>query len=217
MGRGKIVIRRIDNSTSRQVTFSKRRGGLFKKAKELAILCDAEVGLVVFSSTSRLYEYASSRFLCVCFCIWELNSLEHVHFLNLIRGFFISVFDIYKYLLFQYLTVYRYNHAPCLSLLIDLLLISHNLYDCFLFPDLNFMSSYTYSIIRSHYAYANSKHLIVNHSFFSFYFTSDLFPSLFLFLSQWELIVWVWYCTTDQKIFTSSFLNYLIFFNFSLF
>ena len=61
MGRGKIVIRRIDNSTSRQVTFSKRRGGLFKKAKELAILCDAEVGLVVFSSTSRLYEYTSSR------------------------------------------------------------------------------------------------------------------------------------------------------------
>jgi MADS-box transcription factor len=41
MGRGKIVIRRIDNSTSRQVTFSKRRNGIFKKAKELAILCDA--------------------------------------------------------------------------------------------------------------------------------------------------------------------------------
>ena len=36
MGRGKIVIRRIDNSTSRQVTFSKRRNGLLKKAKELA-------------------------------------------------------------------------------------------------------------------------------------------------------------------------------------
>uniref|UniRef100_A0A453C563 MADS-box domain-containing protein n=1 Tax=Aegilops tauschii subsp. strangulata TaxID=200361 RepID=A0A453C563_AEGTS len=60
MGRGKIVIRRIDNSTSRQVTFSKRRNGIFKKAKELGILCDAEVGLVIFSSTGRLYEYASS-------------------------------------------------------------------------------------------------------------------------------------------------------------
>ncbi|KAG0447715.1 hypothetical protein HPP92_028185 [Vanilla planifolia] len=60
MGRGKIVIRRIDNSASRQVTFSKRRNGLLKKAKELAILCDAEVGVVVFSSTGRLYEYASS-------------------------------------------------------------------------------------------------------------------------------------------------------------
>ncbi|XP_029121382.1 MADS-box transcription factor 23 isoform X2 [Elaeis guineensis] len=60
MGRGKIVIRRIENSTSRQVTFSKRRKGLLKKAKELAILCDAEVGFVIFSSTGRLYDFASS-------------------------------------------------------------------------------------------------------------------------------------------------------------
>ncbi|KAK4805011.1 hypothetical protein SAY86_004828 [Trapa natans] len=60
MGRGKIVIRRIDNSTSRQVTFSKRRNGLLKKAKELAILCDAEVGVVIFSSTGRLCDFAST-------------------------------------------------------------------------------------------------------------------------------------------------------------
>ncbi|XP_034676444.1 MADS-box transcription factor 23-like isoform X4 [Vitis riparia] len=60
MGRGKIVIRRIDNSTSRQVTFSKRRNGLLKKAKELAILCDAEVGVIIFSSTGKLYDYAST-------------------------------------------------------------------------------------------------------------------------------------------------------------
>ncbi|CAL5438362.1 unnamed protein product [Camellia sinensis] len=57
--RGKIVITRIDNSTSRQVTFSKRRNGLLKKAKELSILCDAEVGVIVISSTGRLYEFAS--------------------------------------------------------------------------------------------------------------------------------------------------------------
>ncbi|KAF8411328.1 hypothetical protein HHK36_003875 [Tetracentron sinense] len=61
MGRGKIVIRRIDNSTSRQVTFSKRRNGLLKKAKELAILCDAEVGLMIFSSTGKLHDFASSK------------------------------------------------------------------------------------------------------------------------------------------------------------
>ncbi|MCL7030921.1 hypothetical protein MKW94_004105 [Papaver nudicaule] len=60
MGRGKIVIRRIDNITNRQVTFSKRRNGLIKKAKELAILCDAEVGLMVFSSTDKLYEFSST-------------------------------------------------------------------------------------------------------------------------------------------------------------
>lgn len=61
MGRGKIAIQRIDNSTSRQVTFSKRRKGLIKKAKELAILCDAEVGLVIFSSTGKLFEFSSTR------------------------------------------------------------------------------------------------------------------------------------------------------------
>ncbi|XP_031095674.1 MADS-box transcription factor 23-like isoform X2 [Ipomoea triloba] len=60
MGRGKIVIRRIDNSTSRQVTFSKRRNGLLKKARELSILCDAEVGLIIFSSTGKLYDFAST-------------------------------------------------------------------------------------------------------------------------------------------------------------
>ncbi|XP_006472406.1 MADS-box transcription factor 23-like isoform X4 [Citrus sinensis] len=60
MGRGKIMIRRIDNSTSRQVTFSKRRNGLLKKAKELAILCDAEVGVIIFSSTGKLYDFAST-------------------------------------------------------------------------------------------------------------------------------------------------------------
>ncbi|XP_074263646.1 MADS-box transcription factor 23-like isoform X1 [Silene latifolia] len=60
MGRGKIAIRRIDNTTSRQVTFSKRRNGLLKKSKELAILCDAEVGVIIFSSTGKLYDFASS-------------------------------------------------------------------------------------------------------------------------------------------------------------
>ncbi|XP_021851996.1 MADS-box transcription factor 23 isoform X2 [Spinacia oleracea] len=65
MGRGKIVIRRIDNTTSRQVTFSKRRNGLLKKAKELGILCDAEVGVMIFSSTGKLYEFASNSMISV--------------------------------------------------------------------------------------------------------------------------------------------------------
>ncbi|XP_059290172.1 MADS-box transcription factor 27-like [Lycium ferocissimum] len=60
MARGKIAIKRIDNPASRQVTFSKRKSGLVKKAKELAILCDAEVGVTIFSSTGRLYEYSST-------------------------------------------------------------------------------------------------------------------------------------------------------------
>ncbi|GAB4853353.1 MADS-box transcription factor 23, partial [Ancistrocladus abbreviatus] len=60
MRKGKILIKRIDNMASRQVTFTKRRKGLFKKAKELSILCDVEVGVIVFSTSDKLYEFASS-------------------------------------------------------------------------------------------------------------------------------------------------------------
>ncbi|KAL8150858.1 hypothetical protein V2J09_020666 [Rumex salicifolius] len=61
MGRGKIEIKRIENTTNRQVTFSKRRTGLMKKARELSVLCDAQVSLLVFSSTNKLYEFSSSN------------------------------------------------------------------------------------------------------------------------------------------------------------
>lgn len=60
MGRGKIEIKKIENVSTRQVTFSKRRAGLLKKAHELSVLCDAEVGIIVFSNTGRLYEFSSS-------------------------------------------------------------------------------------------------------------------------------------------------------------
>ncbi|KAM0881053.1 hypothetical protein ACQ4PT_033181 [Festuca glaucescens] len=60
MTRRKIVIKRIENMSKRQDTFCKRRSGLLKKAQELAILCDVQVAVIVFSSTGRLYEYASS-------------------------------------------------------------------------------------------------------------------------------------------------------------
>nr|QOC69198.1 MADS transcription factor AP3-3 [Coptis chinensis] len=59
MGRGKIEIKRIENTTNRQVTYSKRRTGIVKKAKELTVLCDAEVSLIMFSSTGKLSEYIS--------------------------------------------------------------------------------------------------------------------------------------------------------------
>ncbi|CAK8577957.1 unnamed protein product [Lathyrus sativus] len=60
MTRKKIQIKKIDNISSRQVTFSKRRKGLFKKAQELSTLCDADIALMVFSATNKLFEYASS-------------------------------------------------------------------------------------------------------------------------------------------------------------
>ncbi|KAK3149887.1 hypothetical protein QOZ80_3AG0224300 [Eleusine coracana subsp. coracana] len=58
--RGPVELRRIEDKTSRQVRFSKRRAGLFKKAFELALLCDAEVALLVVSPAGKLYEYAST-------------------------------------------------------------------------------------------------------------------------------------------------------------
>ncbi|OIT34706.1 PREDICTED: MADS-box protein SVP-like [Nicotiana attenuata] len=60
MAREKIKIKKIDNITARQVTFSKRRRGLFKKAAELSVLCDAHVALIIFSATGKLFDYASS-------------------------------------------------------------------------------------------------------------------------------------------------------------
>ncbi|KAH6796881.1 K-box region and MADS-box transcription factor family protein [Perilla frutescens var. hirtella] len=56
MAREKIQIKKIDNATARQVTFSKRRRGLFKKAEELSVLCDADVALIIFSSTGKLFD-----------------------------------------------------------------------------------------------------------------------------------------------------------------
>ncbi|KAK1322767.1 Agamous-like MADS-box protein AGL12 [Acorus calamus] len=59
MARGKVQLRRIENPVHRQVTFCKRRAGLLKKAKELSVLCDAEIGLIIFSTHGKLYELAT--------------------------------------------------------------------------------------------------------------------------------------------------------------
>ncbi|XP_052137937.1 MADS-box transcription factor 20 [Oryza glaberrima] len=61
MGRGKVQVRRIENEVSRQVTFSKRRPGLLKKAHEIAVLCDVDVAAIVFSAKGNLFHYASSH------------------------------------------------------------------------------------------------------------------------------------------------------------
>jgi hypothetical protein len=83
--RERIAIRRIDNLAARQVTFSKRRRGLFKKAEELSILCDAEVGLVVFSATGKLFHFASSRYLS--FYLWKYTVPASLYRSGLIDAF----------------------------------------------------------------------------------------------------------------------------------
>ncbi|KAM6548132.1 hypothetical protein CsatB_019808 [Cannabis sativa] len=97
MGRGKINISRIENKTTRQVTFAKRRAGLLKKTHELAVLCDAQIGLIIFSANGKLYEFCSDPLRIMSethnlqlslqryigedlssLSLGELNELEHV-------------------------------------------------------------------------------------------------------------------------------------------
>ncbi|AQK83301.1 Putative MADS-box transcription factor family protein [Zea mays] len=61
MGRVKLQIKRIENNTNRQVTFSKRRNGLIKKAYELSVLCDIDIALIMFSPSNRLSHFSGRR------------------------------------------------------------------------------------------------------------------------------------------------------------
>ncbi|XP_010912876.1 MADS-box transcription factor 26-like [Elaeis guineensis] len=60
MARGKVQMRRIENPVQRQVTFCKRRAGLLKKARELSVLCGADIGIIIFSTHGKLYELATN-------------------------------------------------------------------------------------------------------------------------------------------------------------
>lgn len=53
MGRVKLKIKKLESSGNRQVTYSKRRNGILKKAKELSILCDVDIALLMFSPAGR--------------------------------------------------------------------------------------------------------------------------------------------------------------------
>nr|CAA56658.1 SLM4 [Silene latifolia subsp. alba] len=59
MGRGRVQLKMIENKINRQVTFSKRRSGIIKKAHEISVLCDAEVALIIFSHRGKLFDFAS--------------------------------------------------------------------------------------------------------------------------------------------------------------
>ncbi|CAN6812803.1 unnamed protein product [Brassica oleracea] len=59
MGRKKVEIQRIENKSSRQVTFCKRRNGLIEKARQLSVLCESSVAVLVVSATGKLYNSSS--------------------------------------------------------------------------------------------------------------------------------------------------------------
>ena len=99
MGRGRVELKRIENKINRQVTFSKRKTGLLKKAKELSVLCDAEVAPVIFSPRGKLFTFpddaqrslsliivntlkASFFFLFKCFYALGFLGFSHALFLS---------------------------------------------------------------------------------------------------------------------------------------
>lgn len=60
MGR-KIEMKKIEEITKRQVTFSKRRSSLIKKAEEIAVCCDVDVFFVAFSPSGRISKFCSQK------------------------------------------------------------------------------------------------------------------------------------------------------------
>ncbi|XP_024183394.1 truncated transcription factor CAULIFLOWER A isoform X1 [Rosa chinensis] len=78
MGRGKVQLKRIEDKIRRQVTFSKRRTGLMKKARELSVLCGVEVGLIIFSAKGRLYEFCSGDSLGNVLERYQIHNEEEV-------------------------------------------------------------------------------------------------------------------------------------------
>lgn len=60
MGRRKIDIQYLQDDRVRKVTFCKRKGGLFKKADDLAKLCGVEVAVIIIQENDKLCTYAST-------------------------------------------------------------------------------------------------------------------------------------------------------------
>nr|XP_043633638.1 agamous-like MADS-box protein AP3 [Erigeron canadensis] len=56
-GKRKIVIKKIEKNKTRQVAFSKRRTGLFKKASELCVLTGARVAILVKSPGEKVFAF----------------------------------------------------------------------------------------------------------------------------------------------------------------
>ncbi|KAI3838752.1 hypothetical protein MKX03_004698, partial [Papaver bracteatum] len=56
---GKLEIKYIENPLNRQITYSKRKSGILKKAREITILCNAQVCLIMFAKSGKIAEYVS--------------------------------------------------------------------------------------------------------------------------------------------------------------
>lgn len=77
-GRQKIEMAKMKNENNLQVTFSKRRSGLFKKASELCTLCGAEVVIIVFSPGRKVFSFGHPNVDLVIDRFRNINS-PHLH------------------------------------------------------------------------------------------------------------------------------------------
>ncbi|ESQ31367.1 hypothetical protein EUTSA_v10004949mg [Eutrema salsugineum] len=83
MGRRKVEIKRIENKSSRQVSFCKRRNGLMEKARQLSILCDSSVALLIVSSTGKLYSSSSGDSMAKILKRYEIQHADELKTLGL--------------------------------------------------------------------------------------------------------------------------------------
>ncbi|PSR91375.1 Agamous-like MADS-box protein [Actinidia chinensis var. chinensis] len=58
-GRQRNEMKRIEKRSQLQVTFSKRRVGLFKKAGELSVLCGVDVAVIAVSPAGKVFSFGS--------------------------------------------------------------------------------------------------------------------------------------------------------------
>ncbi|XP_059446354.1 agamous-like MADS-box protein AGL61 [Corylus avellana] len=60
-GRKKTATTKIQTKSHLQVTFSKRRSGIFNKASELCTLCGVEVAMIVFSPGNKVFSFGHPK------------------------------------------------------------------------------------------------------------------------------------------------------------
>nr|UBT84111.1 MADS-affecting flowering-related transcription factor 8.3 [Arabis montbretiana] len=83
MGRRKIEIKRIEKKSTRQVAFSKRRNGLIEKARQISILCDSSVAVLVVSASGKLYNSSSGDNMTKIINSYEIQHADDLQALDL--------------------------------------------------------------------------------------------------------------------------------------
>lgn len=97
-GRRKIEMKKIERKTNLQVTFTKRRKGLFEKAGELCALCGSGIAILVQSPANKIFPFGYPSVESVVHKFenggtYSTTSLEEVDFsiIDVKNGYFEAV------------------------------------------------------------------------------------------------------------------------------